>query len=105
MYYYIQVIHLLLILICLFSVIIPFQNIKIYSLTFLIFLLFHYTTNFNKCGLTELEYLFSNKKYEEGFIYRIVKPILSIPEDYFNYYLYLIHIIWIIILFYQIRYN
>ena len=103
MYYLIRIVHFILILLCILSIGIPNYNIKKYSLMFLIFLLFHYITNFGKCGLTELEFLLSNKQYEEGFMYNIIKPIISISEIYFNSYLYIFHILWIIILFNQLK--
>jgi hypothetical protein len=102
MFYLIQLFHLILIVLPILSVFLPFYNMKIYALTFLIFILIHYITNFNKCGITELEYFLSNKKYEEGFCYRLIKPIISIPEKYFDNYLFFFHILWIVILYKQI---
>jgi hypothetical protein len=46
-----------------------------------------YITNYGKCGLTELEYIIKGKKYQEGFLYRLIKPIIVIPEKYFNIYI------------------
>ena len=106
MYYIInliKIIHLIIIIICVISIIIPNEKIKKYSLIFLIFILFHYLTNNGKCGLTEIEYYFSNKSYNEGFIYKIIKPIISTPEKYINNYLYILHIIWIYILIKQLK--
>ena len=59
-------------------------------------------TNYGKCGLTELEYLFKGEKYQEGFIYKTVKPIITVPENYFNNLLYIFHILWIGILWKQL---
>ena len=44
-----------------------------------------------------------NLKYKEGFLYRLIKPILTTPEEYVNKYIYLLHILWIIILFVQLK--
>lgn len=37
-----------------------------------------------RCGLTELEYYVSGKPYEEGFVYKIIKPLVYIKEKTFN---------------------
>jgi hypothetical protein len=99
----IQFIHLILVILLICSVFIPDYKIKKYALTFLIFILIQYITNYGKCGLTELEYVIKGDQYQEGFIYRVVKPVISIPEKYFDDYMYLIHLIWIIILFIQLN--
>ena len=59
-------------------------------------------TNFGKCGLTELEYAIRGEKCKEGFIYRLVKPIITVPEKYFDQHLYWVHVLWILILGYQL---
>jgi hypothetical protein len=79
-----------------------YQNKKL-VLSVLILILIQFMTNYGRCGLTEIEYLFKREKYKEGFIYRIVKPIITIPEDYFYKYIHILHILWIIILWNQIN--
>ena len=99
----IQGLHLLLIGSLASSIFIPNIQFKILCVTLLVFMLFHYITNYGKCGLTQLEYLFMGEKYKEGFLYRLIKPVITIPEEYFNKYFFYIHIIYIIILIYQIN--
>lgn len=99
----IQGLHLLLIGSLAISIFIPNIQFKIFCLTLLVFMLFHYITNYGKCGLTQLEYLFMGEKYKEGFLYRLIKPVITIPEEYFNKHFFYVHIIYIIILFYQIN--
>jgi hypothetical protein len=98
----IKLIHLVIIIIVISSVFIPNYQLKKYSFTFLIFIFIQWITNYGKCGLTELEYILKGEKYKEGFIYHIIKSIITIPEKYFTNYLYLAHIIWIIILALQL---
>lgn len=100
--YIVLIVHLLLVILSIISIIIPNNSIKKYALIYFIFILFHYITNNGRCGLTELEYMLFNKDYTEGFIYKIIKPLIKIPEIYFNYYLYIFHILWIFILYYQL---
>jgi hypothetical protein len=99
----IQLLHLILVLGIISSIFIPYIQIKKYSLTFLLFIFVQYITNYGKCGLTELEYVIKREKYKEGFIYRLVKPVISVPEKYFDEHLYWFHLIWILILGYQLR--
>jgi len=98
----IQLIHLILIIIIITSVFIPNYQLKQFSFAFLIFIFIHWITNYGRCGLTEIEYIIRGEKYKEGFIYRIVKPIITIPEKYFENYIHLIHAIWTFVLYYQI---
>lgn len=100
----IQIIHLVICLGVIFSIFIPNLQFKKLALTFVIFLFYQYFTNWGKCGLTELEYVLKGENYKDGFIYRVVKPVITIPENYFNSYLYMAHIIWTLILAYQIKY-
>jgi hypothetical protein len=99
----IQGLHLILVISLAMSIFITNTQFKILCITLLIFMLFHYITNYGKCGLTQLEYLIMGEKYQEGFLYRLIKPVITIPEQYFDKNIFYIHIIYIIILFYQIN--
>ena len=102
----IKFLHLVLILFILVSVFIPRCYIKEFSLAFLIFIAFQYFIGNGSCGLTKLEYLMLGEKhYQEGFIYRLVKPVVTVPEKYFNNGLLYLHILWVAILVYQIKKN
>lgn len=98
----IQIIHLGLIIGVLSSIFIPDPHTKKLGLTFLLFTFAQYITNYGKCGLTEIEYAIKGEAYKEGFIYRLVKPIITMPEKYFDEQLYWIHLILILILGYQL---
>ena len=99
----IYILHLILVICLVTSIFINNNTFKHMSLIILIFLLIHYITNNSMCLLTELEYYFKKEKYKEGFLYRLIKPILTTPEEYVNKYIYLLHILWIIILFVQLK--
>jgi hypothetical protein len=101
-YKIIQLLHLILIITILISVFIPDLKLKKLSITLLLFIFFQFITNFGKCGLTELEYAIRGEKCKEGFIYRLVKPIITVPEKYFDQHMYWIHVLWILILGYQL---
>ena len=102
LYKIIQLLHLILTITILISVFIPNLKLKKMSITLLLFIFFQFITNFGKCGLTELEYAIRGEKCKEGFIYRLVKPIITVPEKYFDQHLYWVHVLWILILGYQL---
>jgi hypothetical protein len=99
----IQILHILLFLFLSCSIFISEIKIKQIALIILIFLFIQYIINYGKCGLTELEYFIMGEKYKEGFLYRLITPVIKRDENYFNYYYYIFHILWIIILCYQIQ--
>ncbi|AGD92679.1 hypothetical protein mvi_686 [Megavirus vitis] len=98
----IKTIHILIIIGVISSIFISNCMIKQLALTLLIFLLLQYLLGFEKCGLTQLEYALLGQKYQQGFIYRVVNPIICVPEGYFNNGFMVVHIVLIIILLYQI---
>jgi hypothetical protein len=98
----IKIIHLIIVIGIAISPFIDNLTFKKNILTLLVFLLFQYLSGYERCGLTELEYLFMGEKYKEGFIYRIINPIIKIPEAYFDKCLIIIHVIYTIILYLQI---
>ena len=99
----IRLLHLSLFIILISSIFISNYSLKEFSLIILGFLLLQYIANYGKCFLTELEYLLMGENYKEGFLFRLINPIIKRDENYFNYYYYIIHISLIFILFYQLR--
>ncbi len=99
--YFIKFIHLVLVLVIILS---PFLNLYIKKnvLALLIYLLFQYLSGYNRCGLTTLEYYVMGEEYQQGFLYRLINPLIKVSEDYFDNFLYLFHIMYILILTYQI---
>ena len=78
------------------------NNIKRYVFIFLVYLFFQYISGYRKCGLTTFEHMILQDKYEEGFMYRLINPMITIREDYFDKYISVVHICLIIILFLQL---
>ena len=69
------------------------------SLRLQLFFLYHLYDYFL---LTQLEYYIMGEKYKDGFLYRLINPIIKVPENYFDKYLYIVHIIFITTLIYQL---
>ena len=101
----IRILHFILIILIGISPFIDSYKLKNYVLVFLLYLLFQYLSGYQKCGLTNLEYFVMGKKYKEGFLYRLIKPVITVREDYFKKYLLVIHLLYIAILYYEIRYT
>jgi hypothetical protein len=99
----IWILHLFLVLGIFFSIFINDKLIKIFSLAFLCYLLLQYMTGYEKCGLTELEYYIKGDDYKEGFLYRLINPLIKIPEEYFDKWLFGFHLLWICILLNQLN--
>lgn len=100
--YIIKVVHLFIIIAVIASIFVKSRILKQLSLTFLVFLLLQYILGFKKCGLTELEYYFLGKNYHQGFIYRLINPIINIPENYCSNGILIIHLLMICVLIYQL---
>ena len=98
----IRFLHFLLFITLLSSIFIQNIQLKELSLMILLFLLLQFLSNYGKCTLTQLEYLVMGKEYQNGFLYRLINPVIKRDENYFNYYYYIIHLLWIFILIYQL---
>ena len=94
----IRLFHILLVFGLLISIFVKKITYKFVSLFIFIYLLARYITGNDRCGLTMLEYRYMKENYQEGFIYRIIKPIITTPENYFDNHMFILHIIWTIIL-------
>ena len=99
---FIKLIHLLIVLVIMTSIFNNNMIVKKNTLIFLVYLLFQYMSGYGKCGLTELEYLVMQSEYKQGFLYRIINPLIHVSEAYFDRYLFIVHIVYIIILYDQI---
>ena len=98
----IKIIHLILVIAIFASPFIDNLTLKKNILVLLIYLLFQYLSGYGKCGLTELEYLVMGEEYQQGFIYRIINPIIKVPESYFDKWLIVIHALYAVILYNQV---
>jgi len=99
----IQLLHIILIFSIISSVFINNIELKKFILSILILLFIQYITNYGRCGLTEIEYMILGEKYKEGFIYRLVKPVIDVSEEYVEYNIIILHTIWMFILYFQIK--
>jgi hypothetical protein len=99
----IKIIHLIIVLAVISAPFINNYKLKETIYVFLIYLLLQYISGYEKCGLTYLEYLIMGEKYKEGFMYRLIKPIIKISESYFDKYIIFVHLIYIYVLHNQLN--
>lgn len=96
----VKLVKLLHYIIIFFIIIIPFTNNEKYielNILFLSYALLKWVFGYNKCGLTQLEYLLNNKPYGEGFIYRHLNKIFLMDECETNKMLNIVTFIWLIV--------
>lgn len=100
----IQIIHFIIVILVVLSIFVDNCLWKQLALTLLLFLLVQHMLGYEKCGLTEIEHhLLGNDKYQEGFLYRLINPMIKIREKSFYKGKVYIHILYVLILVYQIR--
>lgn len=96
-------VHLSIVVFMFISVFINNKRVKEVALLLLGYLLIKYLTGHKKCVLTELEHkVLGEENYEKGFLHQLMFPTSNIPENYFNNGLLIIHLLWIVILVYQL---
>lgn len=102
----IRILHITIIIFVILSVFVKICWWKKLALLLLLFMAFQYITGYETCGLTVLEYkILGQEKHQQGFLYRTINPFIKTPEKYFNNYYWILHLIWILILSYQIYYS
>jgi hypothetical protein len=99
----IKLIHLIIVFLVAIAPLYPNRLLKKTVFILLLYLFFQYISGYERCGLTVLEYVIMGEKYQEGFIYRLINPIIKIPEKYFEQYLFYLHSIYIVILYMQLK--
>ena len=94
--------HIILFYIMALSPLITDVYFKKVILILMIFLCIQYITKYGKCGLINLEMFFLKEKFREGFIYRLIKPIICYKKNiiYKNYFILII--IYMIVLYTQL---
>jgi len=94
-----NIIRFIHILIVLFVIFVPFiNNIDLlhYHLLFVPFIILRWIFNYDKCNITIIEQKLRNCKKDEGFIYKILKPVYKPPKEHLIIYIYIITLLlWI----------
>lgn len=99
----IQALHLALVVGVVVSPFIPVLLYKQYALAFLLFLVLQFFLNHGECGLTTIEAVVLGEKRVDGFLYRLINPIVRFNHTEFYHYIRLYHATYILILIGQIQ--
>jgi hypothetical protein len=72
-------------------------------LILIIFLCIQYVTKYGKCGLINIERFFLKENFKNGFVYRLIKPIICYKQNivYKNYFKLII--IYMLVLYIQLE--
>lgn len=70
------------------------------SFILLIFILFQYLTKYGKCGLISIERYFLKDNFKNGFVYRLIKPVVDYRNNpvYDHYMIILLAYIYILLI-------
>ena len=83
----------------------PFNNDYSFKKIILILLLFfcaQWMSEYGKCGLINIEKYFLKDKFKNGFVYRLVKPVICYKINIFYKYYFGLILIYIFILYVQL---
>jgi hypothetical protein len=77
--------------------------LKKINLILIMFLCIQYVTKYGKCGLINIERFFLKKNFKQGFVYRLVKPVVCYKQNiiYKNYFKLII--IYMLVLYLQLE--
>jgi hypothetical protein len=83
----------------------PFINdyaLKKIIIILLIFFTGQWLSNYGKCGLINIEKYFLKDNFKNGFVYRLIKPVICYKKNIFYRTYFEIVLIYIFILYYQL---
>ena len=95
--------HIILFYIMAISPLITDCEIKKIILVLMIFLFIQCVSKYGKCCLINIEKFFLKEKFKQGFIYRLIKPLICYKQNiiYKNYFELII--IYILVLCFQLK--
>jgi hypothetical protein len=105
MYNIINYFHLIFLIFLIISPFIDDCAIKVNAFILISFIIFHFITQYGKCGIINIERFFLKENFKDGFFYKLIKPIISYKNNIFYYKLFNIVVLYCFILFLQIYNN
>lgn len=94
--------HITLFYLLALSILIKDCYLKKIIIILIMFLCLQYTSKYGKCGLINIERFFLKEKFKEGFIYRLIKPIICYKKNIIYKKYFILIIIYLTILFVQL---
>ncbi len=100
--YIIKTLHLLFYLFIALSPFIDDCALKLNVLVILLFILFHFSSKYGKCGIINIERFFLGETFKQGFFYNLIKPVIDYRKNIFAVKLYYLLVIYLIIISLQV---
>jgi hypothetical protein len=94
----IQALHLFLVVGVIVAPFVPSFEYKQYALAFLLFLVLQFTLNHGQCGLTEIEGFVLGEKKVDGFLHRLITPVIQFNHSEFYNYVRIFHGVYIFLI-------
>lgn len=85
------------------SIFIDDCDIKKFSFVLLVFIMGQYLSEYGKCGLINIERYFLGKDFKNGFVYRLIKPVICYKTSPIYERYFWIQLVYIGILFIQLK--
>jgi hypothetical protein len=77
-------------------------QLKKIALILLGFIILHFLTRYGKCGFINIERYFLKDKFRDGFLFKLIKPVISYKKNMFYHDFFPLMLIYFFILFTQI---
>jgi hypothetical protein len=77
-------------------------QLKKIALILLGFIVLHFITKYGKCGFISIERYFLKDKFRDGFLFKLIKPVISYKNNMFYHYFFHLMIIYLIVLYFQL---
>jgi len=97
------ILHSIILYFIIISPLIDNYELKRLVFFFLIFISIHFFTKYGKCGLINIERLFLKDNFKNGFLFKLIKPLICYKRNIFYKKYFEIILIYIFILYYQLN--
>lgn len=101
--YIILLLHIIIFYFFALSPVIDNCRIKFISLILITFFTLQLSTKYGKCGLINIEKYFLKEKFKNGFVFRLIKPLICYKKNAIYKHYFLIMLIYILVLYIQIK--
>ena len=101
--YIILLLHIIIFYFLALSPVIDDCRIKFISLILIAFITVQLLTKYGKCGLINIEKYFLKEKFKNGFVFRLIKPIICYKKNVIYKHYFLVMLIYILVLYIQVK--
>lgn len=77
-------------------------QLKKIALILLGFIILHFLTKYGKCGFINIERLILKDKFRDGFLFNLIKPVISYKKNVFYHHFFPLMIVYFFVLYAQL---